>query len=90
MSEQKIQTKIKQRLEAHGWFVTKLKATSTNGIPDLLCIKKGKIAFLEVKTEDGVISELQKYMIDKLNGHGCYSRVVRCVEDVDVLCGVTI
>jgi hypothetical protein len=29
-------------------------------------------------------------MIDKLNAHGCYARVVRCVEDVDVLCGVTL
>jgi len=90
MSEQKIQTQIKKRLESHGWFVTKLKATSTNGIPDLLCIKRGRIAFLEVKTDDGVVSELQKYMIDKLNGHGCYARVVRSVEDVDVLCGVNL
>jgi Holliday junction resolvase len=90
MSEQKIQTKIRQRLESHGWFVTKLKSTSTNGIPDLLCIKRGRIAFLEVKTDDGVVSELQKYMIDKLNGHGCYARVVRSVEDVDVMCGVNL
>jgi len=90
MKESQLQTKIKDRLTKYGWFVTKLKATSTNGIPDLLCIKRGRIAFLEVKTDDGVVSELQKYMIDKLNGHGCYARVVRSVEDVDVMCGVNL
>lgn len=89
MSEQKLQTKIKQRLESHGWFVTKLMKTSSNGIPDLLCLRKGIAVFLEVKTESGVVSELQDYMIDKLKRIGFHARVVRSVEDVDVMCGKT-
>lgn len=89
MSEQKLQTKIKQRLEQHGWFVTKLMKTSTNGIPDLLCLRKGIAVFLEVKTESGIVSELQDYMIDKLKRIGFHARVVRSVEDVDVMCGKT-
>lgn len=89
MSEQKLQTKIKQRLESHGWFVTKLMKTSTNGIPDLLCLRKGLAVFLEVKTEDGVVSQLQQFMIDKLKRNGFHARVVRSVEDVDVMCGKT-
>ena len=89
MSEQKLQTKIKQRLESHGWFVTKLMKTSTNGIPDLLCLRKGLAVFLEVKTDDGVVSQLQQFMIDKLKRNGFHARVVRSVEDVDILCGKT-
>lgn len=89
MSEQKLQTKIKQRLESHGWFVTKLMKTSTNGIPDLLCLRKGLAVFLEIKTEDGVVSQLQQFMIDKLKRNGFHARVVRSVEDVDILCGKT-
>ena len=89
MSEQKLQTKIKQRLESHGWFVTKLMKTSTNGIPDLLCLRKGIAVFLEVKTDTGVVSELQEYMIDKLKRIGFHARVVRSVEDVDIMCGKT-
>ena len=89
MSEQKLQTKIKERLEKHGWFVTKLIKTSTNGIPDLLCLRRSVAVFLEVKTETGVVSELQKHMIDKLKKHGFYARVVRSVEDVDTMCGKT-
>lgn len=89
MSEQKLQTKIKQRLEQHGWFVTKLMKTSTNGIPDLLCLRKGLAVFLEVKTDDGVVSQLQQFMIDKLKRNGFHARVVRSVDDVDILCGKT-
>lgn len=89
MSEQKLQTKIKQRLESHGWFVTKLMKTSTNGIPDLMCLRRGIAVFLEVKTESGVVSELQDYMIDKLKRIGFHARVVRSVEDVDIMCGKT-
>ena len=89
MSEQKLQTKVKQRLETHGWFVTKLMKTSTNGIPDLMCLRRGIAVFLEVKTESGVVSELQEYMLEKLKRHGFYARVIRSVDDVDTMCGKT-
>ena len=58
-SEQSIQTKIKKKLEADGWLVVKLIKTSMNGIPDFMCLKEGKTMFIEVKTENGVVSPLQ-------------------------------
>jgi Holliday junction resolvase len=86
MNESQIQAKIAKRLREHGWFVTKLIQTSTNGIPDILAIRNGKVIFLEVKSEKGQPSELQKYVIEQINKMGIFAAVVRNIEDVDVFC----
>ena len=84
MKESDIQAKIKDKLTKSGWLVIKLEKTSWNGIPDLMCIRKGNVIFLEVKTESGIIAPLQEHRIKTLNAIGCFARVVRSVEDVDV------
>ena len=84
MRESELQTKIKDKLTKSGWLVVKLERTSWNGIPDLMCIRKGNVIFLEVKTESGIIAPLQDHRIKTLNAIGCFARVVRSVDDVDV------
>ena len=84
MKESQIQSKIRDKLTKSGWLVIKLEKTSWNGIPDLMCIRKGNVIFLEVKTESGIIAPLQEHRIKTLNAIGCFARVVRSVEDVDV------
>ena len=71
MIEQQIQKKIINKYESKGWYVIKLIKTNKNGIPDLLCLKQNEIPlFIEVKTETGVVSELQKFRIKELNDFG--------------------
>ena len=84
MRESELQTKIKDKLTKAGWLVVKLEKTSWNGIPDLMCIRKGIVIFLEVKTENGVVAPLQEHRIKTLNAYGCFSRVVRSIDDIDV------
>jgi Holliday junction resolvase len=48
----------------------KLIKTTCNGIPDLMCLKDGKTIFIEVKTEKGIVSELQKHRHDELRKKG--------------------
>ena len=86
MKESTIQSKIAKRLRENVWLVTKLIQTSMNGIPDLMAIRKGNVIFLEVKKPGEDASELQKYVIDNINKAGCFSAVVRSVEDIDVFC----
>lgn len=86
MKESELQTKIKDRLTKHGWLVVKLISTSWNGIPDLLCMRKGVTMMLEVKTDTGVLAPLQEHRIKTLNAIGIHSRVVRTLEDIDVYC----
>jgi Holliday junction resolvase len=70
MLEQKLQTKIKKKLEEKGFLVIKLIKTSCNGIPDLIALKDGKTIFIEVKQPNGVLSELQKLRIKQLRDLG--------------------
>jgi Holliday junction resolvase len=86
MKESTIQSKIAKRLRENGWLVVKLIQTTMNGIPDLMAIRKGNVIFLEVKREGEDATELQKYVMDNINKAGCFSAVVRSVEDVDVFC----
>jgi len=86
MKESTIQSKIAKRLRENGWLVVKLIQTTMNGIPDLMAIRKGNVIFLEVKREGEDATELQKYVMDNLSKAGCFTMVVRSVEDVDVFC----
>lgn len=71
MTEQQYQSKIIKSFEEKGWYVIKLIKTNKNGIPDLLCLKAGeRPLFIEVKNENGKLSELQKYRLDELNKLG--------------------
>ena len=86
MKESSIQAKIAKRLRENGWLVVKLIQTTMNGIPDLMAIRKGNVIFLEVKKPGEDATELQKYVMDNINKAGCFSAVIRSVEDVDVFC----
>jgi Holliday junction resolvase len=76
MTETQIQAKIIDRYEKDGYMVVKLIQTSKNGIPDLLLLKDGIASFIEVKTETGRLSELQKYRIKQLEEKGFKVEVV--------------
>jgi hypothetical protein len=71
MKEQQIQAKKIKQLEADGYYVIKLVKTNKNGIPDLIAIPKDcDVKFIEVKSEKGVLSELQKFRKLELEKHG--------------------
>ena len=70
MKESQIQSKIIKKLEADGWYVIKLMKTNVNGIADLVAVKPNDVMFVEVKTEKGVLSEIQKYRMKELQSRG--------------------
>ena len=74
MKEQQYQKKISDKLEKEGYYVIKLIKTNKNGIPDLIAIKENNTIFVEVKSEKGVLSELQKFRLTELTAKGfeCY------------------
>lgn len=67
------------------WFDTGLP----KGFSDLIAIKDGKIAFLEVKTETGKPTQEQVNFIKQMRSRGCVAGIVRSVGDaVNLLGGV--
>ena len=61
MRESEIQSKIIKFLESKQWLVVKIIQTNKNGWPDLQAHRDGITIFIEVKSETGKVSELQKY-----------------------------
>ena len=65
-------------MESNGWFVLKLIKTNKNGIPDLICLKKGREPkFIEVKAKNGIVSKLQEYRIKELTALGFDAMIKR-------------
>lgn len=72
MTESQFQNKIVKFLKDNDCFVTKIHRASVNGIPDLLVLTNvGRMFFVEVKSETGRLSEIQKHthkVIESKNG----------------------
>jgi Holliday junction resolvase len=77
VTEQQIQKKRIDQLEADGWYVIKLIKTNRNGIPDLIAIKKDDVMFVEVKKPNGVVSKLQEYRMKELEKYGIKTEIYR-------------
>lgn len=85
MSESKIQNKIIKYLNSIGAYSVKTISTNRSGCPDIICCLKGKFIALEVKTEKGITSALQKHHIEEIKNCGGISGIVRSIEDVKEL-----
>lgn len=87
MSEQQIQRKIIELIEARGGYVVKVISASRSGVPDLLVCFDGMFIGLEVKmpTTSTNVSKLQQYNLQKIIDSGGRSAVVWSVEQVDEL-----
>ena len=48
-----------------------------SGIPDLICCLKGLFLALELKTDDGIVSSLQEYNLEKISNSGGATIVLR-------------
>lgn len=72
MRESQIQHQIIKWLESQGWLVVKIIQTNKNGWPDLQLHAFGVTIFIEVKSENGKLSELQKYRQKQLQDNGFF------------------
>jgi len=77
VTEQQIQKKRIDQLEADGWYVIKLIKTNKNGIPDLVAVKEDDVLFIEVKKPNGVVSKLQEYRLKELERYGIKTEIYR-------------
>ena len=79
MSEKVFQSKVISWLEKQNAYAVKFNASgiSKNGVPDVLVCLNGYFLGLELKTDIGVASALQKYNINQINMTGGVSIVLR-------------
>tara|TARA_A100000171_G_scaffold11809_1_gene9674 strand:+ start:7724 stop:7960 length:237 start_codon:yes stop_codon:yes gene_type:complete len=77
MTEQQIQKKRIDQLEADGWYVIKLIKTNKNGMPDIVAVKNNDVLFVEVKKPNGIVSKLQEYRLKEIEGYGIKTEIYR-------------
>lgn len=84
MLEKDIEKKFKSALEAKGCLVYKFTSPNCRGVPDRIVITgTGKVLFVELKTEKGVRSKLQKIQIEKLRAFGQKVFVLYGLQEVE-------
>jgi len=82
MRESQIQSQIIHWLEKEGWLVVKIIQTNKNGWPDLQIHKFGITIFVEVKSEHGVVSELQHYRHKQLKDAGFFVFITKSLKEL--------
>ena len=77
--EKLFENKVKKFLSEHGCWYLKYWAGSQftkSGIPDLLICCNGRFIAVEVKAENGVVAELQKWNIKNIQKAGGIAMVL--------------
>lgn len=68
--ESKLQSKIIEDLELHGWEVLKMMKGNRAGWPDIFAFRDKVTIFIEAKSEGEEAKDLQKYVHRRLRAQG--------------------
>jgi hypothetical protein len=70
--ERKLEKYLKREAIKMGGLALKFESPSMAGVPDDILFYRGAITFIELKTDDGVLSPRQKACHRIFNNHGVY------------------
>lgn len=79
-SEKDFQLKVEKFLTDSGIYFVKYWGGgiyTRSGIPDFICCLEGLFLALELKTNDGIVSPLQEYNLEKISKSGGATLVLR-------------
>lgn len=86
MKESHIEAHLARKVQALGWLTYKF-TSPVRGVPDrLIILPNGRVVFVEVKRDDGVLSPAQEYQLNRLREHRCLVFVIWSKEEADELC----
>ena len=84
MLEKELEKYLKDRIEIDLKGLCRKYKSSVRGVPDRMCIVPGgQVFFVELKTQKGRLSELQKHEITKIVNLNVDVYIVRSKGDVD-------
>jgi 3-mercaptopyruvate sulfurtransferase SseA len=81
--EKVIVSRVLKAARGLGWWATKMHGNQymLAGLPDVLCLKGGRAAWLEVKRPGEGPTKVQEHRMRELAGAGCPVAVVRSEDD---------
>jgi hypothetical protein len=66
MTETQIKASCDNYLNRKGWICFRLRSVNGSGWPDCFYIRKGVVMFIEYKTPDGTLSDIQLKRITEI------------------------
>lgn len=81
--EGKVEDYLVSRCDQLGWIQFKFTAPGRRGVPDRLIIGNGVTAFMELKSDVGKPSEIQKVVIGKMRDAGAIVYICHTKAEVD-------
>ena len=86
MLEKTVERHLVEGVKKLGGLCYKFTSLGTQGVPDRLIITAlGRIIFVELKTDKGILSKIQKYVIDQMLMRHADVRVLYGLEQVKEL-----
>lgn len=86
MKESQIERRLVEGVKRLGGMCLKFVTPGTLGVPDRIIITaKGRVIFVELKTETGRLTKIQRYVIGEMQKRGADARVVKGIDEVKEL-----
>lgn len=86
MKESQIERRLVEGVKRLGGMCLKFVSPGTPGVPDRIIITaKGRVIFVELKTETGRLTKIQRYVIGEMQKRGADARVVKGIDEVKEL-----
>jgi len=86
MKESQIERRLVEGVKRLGGMCLKFVSPGTLGVPDRIIITaKGRVIFIELKTETGRLTKIQRYVIGEMQKRGADARVVKSIDEVKEL-----
>ena len=86
MKESQIERRLVEGVKSLGGMCLKFVSPGTLGVPDRIIITaKGRVIFVELKTETGRLTKIQRYVIGEMQKRGADARVVKGIDEVKEL-----
>ena len=82
MTETQLKVKVQKYLKSIGAFYFKHSDRFSAGVPDLSVVYNGRTIWIELKTNIGRVSKMQKFYIDAINNAGGEAYVCRSLDEV--------
>lgn len=94
MLEKQIEKFLVDEVRKMGGIAYKFVSPGNDGVPDRIVVIDGHVIFVELKTETGKLTEIQKRQIERLKKCGAKVEVLKGADDVknflDMLRNITI
>lgn len=86
MTEKKIEAWLGKQLKNLGCLYFKFVSPGNDGVPDrIIVLPGGMTIFVELKTDRGYLSPMQRYQLERLRNQGAGAYVVFGMDDAEAL-----